>query len=466
MGYVKKIFTHQSNNLSSRLVAFLAAAIITAVSTLGIYLYQNSFSYEVYLNGSIVGTVKDQKIIEDVYIDVEENLTERYGEDFTYQGNIVIEKVKNKTQDYLTAAETAKLITDKIVVYKTAAVILVDEKEMLVVETEQAAKNILESIKQPYEEKFVTDNENIKLLDIDFKQNVKIEEQEVLADNILSFDEAQKIVNGEEETTQTYLVASGDSAWTISRSFEVGMRSLEEANPKKNLEELKPGDVINLTVIKPYLDVEYTVEETATEKINFNTEKIKDSSIYVGSTKVKQEGKYGEKEIVREIVYLNGSVSTSKVLNEKTLIEPTNKIILVGTKSRPVSAVSSSKSASAYNSSLGNAIVSEAKKYIGTPYRYGGSTPAGFDCSGFTSYVYRQVGISIPRTSYSQRYVGGYVAKNNLKPGDLVAFSGHVGIYVGGGNFIHSPSPGKRVEITSLNSAYWRSKYISGRRLY
>ncbi|OQB23372.1 MAG: Gamma-D-glutamyl-L-lysine endopeptidase [Firmicutes bacterium ADurb.Bin182] len=101
-----------------------------------------------------------------------------------------------------------------------------------------------------------------------------------------------------------------------------------------------------------------------------------------------------------------------------------------------------------------NGIVSEAKKHLGLPYVSGGSTPAGFDCSGFTQYVYRNgAGISIPRVSKDQALSGIAVPYSQMRVGDLVAFNSpvdHVGIYIGGGKFIHSPKPGDVVKITDL----------------
>lgn len=99
-------------------------------------------------------------------------------------------------------------------------------------------------------------------------------------------------------------------------------------------------------------------------------------------------------------------------------------------------------------------IMTLAKKYLGLPYIYGGSTPAGFDCSGFTQYVYQNAaGISIPRVSYEQAAYGTAVPYSQMRPGDLVAFNSpvnHVGIYLGDGKFIHSPKPGDVVKITEL----------------
>lgn len=93
-------------------------------------------------------------------------------------------------------------------------------------------------------------------------------------------------------------------------------------------------------------------------------------------------------------------------------------------------------------SASGSAIVDIARRYVGTPYVHGGTTPAGFDCSGFTSYVYAQAGISLPRTSGGQRGAGRQVSASEARPGDLVWGPGHVGIYTGNGQHIAARSPG------------------------
>ncbi|QUC01950.1 C40 family peptidase (plasmid) [Cellulosimicrobium cellulans] len=110
-------------------------------------------------------------------------------------------------------------------------------------------------------------------------------------------------------------------------------------------------------------------------------------------------------------------------------------------------------------SAAGSSVVSVAMRYLGVPYQWGGTTPAGFDCSGFTSYVYAQVGINLPRTSSEQRYAGTVISREQAQPGDLVWSPGHIGIYAGDNMQVEAPSPGKTVRygpIWQSNPTYIR----------
>ena len=111
-------------------------------------------------------------------------------------------------------------------------------------------------------------------------------------------------------------------------------------------------------------------------------------------------------------------------------------------------------------------VVGIAMHYLGTPYVWGGASPSGFDCSGFVMYVYAQIGVSLPHSSYAQYGYGSPVSRGDLQPGDLVFFDGlgHVGIYIGGGSFIHSPHTGDVVKISSM-TGWYASTFVGARRL-
>jgi cell wall-associated NlpC family hydrolase len=141
--------------------------------------------------------------------------------------------------------------------------------------------------------------------------------------------------------------------------------------------------------------------------------------------------------------------------------------------SSTVAPVSSSSGGSSGSGSVGQApppshssVVSVAMRYLGTPYVWGGASPSGFDCSGLVMYAFAQVGVSLPHSSYAQYGMGSPVSRDQLQPGDVVFFDGlgHVGIYVGGGSFIHAPHTGDVVKISSI-SGWYASTYVGARRM-
>jgi cell wall-associated NlpC family hydrolase len=113
-------------------------------------------------------------------------------------------------------------------------------------------------------------------------------------------------------------------------------------------------------------------------------------------------------------------------------------------------------------------VVGIAMQYLGVPYVWGGASPSGFDCSGFVMYVYGQIGISLPHNAAMQySSVGVPVSRSELAPGDLVFFDGlgHMGMYIGGGQFIHAPHTGDVVKISSLNDSWYASTYVGAKRV-
>jgi cell wall-associated NlpC family hydrolase len=112
-------------------------------------------------------------------------------------------------------------------------------------------------------------------------------------------------------------------------------------------------------------------------------------------------------------------------------------------------------------------VVGIAMQYLGVPYVWGGASPSGFDCSGFSMYVYAKLGVSLPHHAASQYNMGTAVSKDQLQAGDLVFFNGlgHMGIYIGGGQFIHAPHSGDVVKISNLSDSWYASTWVGARRI-
>lgn len=152
----------------------------------------------------------------------------------------------------------------------------------------------------------------------------------------------------------------------------------------------------------------------------------------------------------------NTNTNTNKTTNSSTTTTQTNT-----TASTPVTTESTT-------SGTGNSVVPYAKQYLGCRYVYGGTSPSGFDCSGFTQYVYRHFGVSLNRTAAAQ-YSNG-TAVTSLQAGDLVMFGksgiNHVGIYIGGNTFIHAANSKSGVRTDSLSSGYYKTNYVGARRIF
>lgn len=168
-----------------------------------------------------------------------------------------------------------------------------------------------------------------------------------------------------------------------------------------------------------------------------------------------------------DITYNQQSISihSAEFSDNSSIITSKDNIINSSLKSEDYSTVSRGKGLA-----IGNQVASYAYNFLGRPYVFGASGPKAFDCSGLTRYVFAKFGVNLPHYTGSQYSMGASVSRDNLKPGDLVFFNtygsvSHVGIYVGRGDFIHAPSTGKSITISSLSESYYSKRYAGARRI-
>ena len=170
------------------------------------------------------------------------------------------------------------------------------------------------------------------------------------------------------------------------------------------------------------------------------------------------------------------SVSGGTVLELTGVQDGWYKVVHGGTSgyvsSDYITLTSETPAATVAASSVGEEIAAYAQNFLGTPYVYGGSSTSGFDCSGFTKYVYGQFGYTLNRTATDQLSNGVSVRKDELQPGDLVFFKNrtskpvsHVGLYIGSGQFVHASTHSYAVQIDDLSSGHYANVYVYGRRV-
>lgn len=260
--------------------------------------------------------------------------------------------------------------------------------------------------------------------------------------------------NGVAYANGYYAVKSGDNLWQIAQNFNTTVNNLQELNNLEN-DFLQIGQKLIISS-NPDAVKNESVPETPSADIPSHTENV-------------YEVKAGDN------LWMIANRNNTSVTNLKTANNLSSDALFVGqqliipSNGQPVNRLETSSRGSMPFS--GDRIVQYASQYLGTPYKYGGQSPGGFDCSGFTSYIFNQFQIKLNRTAAAQYNQGTYIAKNELEVGDLVFFAGgksidHVGIYSGNGQIIHSSSPRSGgVIYSSLMEGYYAQTYVGAKRI-
>ena len=274
-----------------------------------------------------------------------------------------------------------------------------------------------------------------------------------------------------------YVNTEKETGWIIKQNLEEVTETAEADENNKPDETVQEDKETEKSEIK----VGYINVETANmrEKPTTNSESVLTLTLNKEVTIIGEEDdwykiKSGSKEgyVYKKLVSNEKTNKTTSRSGTDRTAKTIEKTETVETETTSLETETTDNSEENTTSATGSNIVSYAKKYLGAKYVSGGNGPSAFDCSGFTSYVYRHFGYSLSRTSGGQAGNGTAVDRNSLQQGDIVVFLnkgkssvGHVGIYIGGNAFIHAANPSKGVITESLSSSYYAERYVGARRI-
>lgn len=427
----------QFNEVYLKYKKYIIATVVAVIFTLsGVFVYSLGYSYELMLNETVVGYADSEKIANEAISTLNEKIIVDHGEEAYIKEELTINKVRGFNDEEVEFEELSSNLESLVSVYKKSTLFVVDEEVLFAVEDETEANKIMDDLLKPYKEQA-----GVNVISVKFKQDIVLKEEDSLVDDILDYDSAMLFLAPEKE---------------IKEDKQELMR-LSSVTRNTDLSEEE--------ILSFKLDIVSDIEVVVSEEIKFESKKENDSSLYVGKTSIKQKGVNGTKDVVYLETYVNGELIDKVKSKETVTKEPTTQITNVGTKEYPTKSYGTSDATI-------KAIIAEAWRHVGVaPYVWGGASPAGFDCSGFTYYIFKVNGVSIPRVATAQSYAGSPVSRDNLQPGDLVFFKprsgggvGHTGLYIGNGQMIHSPTSGSKVKVGSINSSYFASRYITARR--
>jgi len=288
----------------------------------------------------------------------------------------------------------------------------------------------------------------------------KVDEPYVIKAGAIELAVVESSTVAEQVMAQFQKAFLSDGAEIVSFDTEpfmnIAQKDLARASGPVNV--LSQSEALNALIkscdgLHPLLTATLTEQLVQNQAIAYTSSQENASDLTVGTTKVKTAGVNGAIANTMSITKVNGQVVASTILNETIVTNPVNEVILVGTKPvRTVSYASSSLSTSgkAIPGTTGEAVVAYARLFLGNPYQYGGtSLTNGTDCSGFTMSVYAHFGVYLPHASSAQRYVGTAVSYSEAQPGDIICYSGHVALYMGGGKIIHASTENTGIIIGS-----------------
>ena len=339
-------------------------------------------------------------------------------------------------------------------------------------EVEQTSNNETSNVEENNQEEANTENEQETANQIQEETTTDTnEETKKVAQNtklkIVPAINATDIIEVKQDEIVTVIETMNDWVCIKTETTKGWIRS----DKLKSVEEEKTEPVVEENETEPVEEIVIKSLYVAETTVNLRKEPNTTSEVVTKlnlNTKVdvySEENEWSKVKVNNQEGYILTSLLSDKKKEETTSRSATTP------RKETTESKKETKTPTAPSTGKGSTVVETAKKYIGYPYVYGASGPSSFDCSGFTSYVFKLHGVTLNRTAQAQYKNGTAVSRSDLQPGDLIMFGpsassiNHVGIYIGGGQIVHAANKSRGVTTDTINSGYYNNNYVGARRV-
>jgi murein DD-endopeptidase MepM/ murein hydrolase activator NlpD len=231
-------------------------------------------------------------------------------------------------KQYISSEKIQALARNMLELKQPAVALTIDGNQLAIVPDQDTAQKVIEGIKAYY----TPNDTSTEVLSVGIREDIKTADTYEYVGNMLNCDSAvQKIVAGV-VTPESYTIQDGDTIWDISNARGISLETIQSQNPGLDINNIQIGDKINLSTTQPYVNVEVVANIKSQETIAYDTEKVNDSTILKGKTKVKQSGQSGTKEVVIKATKVNGIITNEEVASSTVITQPVKEVISVGTK--------------------------------------------------------------------------------------------------------------------------------------
>ena len=332
------ILTRLKSKAKSKVIVLSAIAVSVLISILIITAIINSYATGVSINGERVGFVENKEELTGLVKNAKEALSQE-NQDASIQ--IKDEAIKfNLTSEpkdevkMLSGEQLKKKLVSTDSVSVNACAVTVDGEQVLYVGSDTDGNEVLDAIKDKYEVKgqdAVTQ----------FQENVSLENAAVDVNTLMPTETAITYLTTGSEKIKQYKVKDGDTDWDIAIANGMTEKEIQKANPDKDTAIIKDGDMLNINKVTPIVHIEETVTVGQKKQTKFKTSEIETDELYVGESRVQNQGKKGEKLVTKRAIYVNGEEKESDILDEKVIKKAKSKVVAVGTAPKPESSYES-----------------------------------------------------------------------------------------------------------------------------